>query len=167
MTCNPDPTVVLVLGWSTDEGATPLYIGPDCTPVPVDPADPEGTQTATGIWWTTLVLPPRPLRYTYLGESRYVEGRTLISAIGDISSLSASIAVQGADLTQVRSRQGLVDAATVQRAAVRVLDDGDLVGEWPAMPTLADWDTGGTTPQGQGMRVSTGGLVIPSNPQAA
>jgi hypothetical protein len=167
VSCIPDPTIVLVLGWSTAEDADPLYIGPDCDSVPVDPAAPEGTMTVAGIWWTTLTLPARPLRYNYLPESRYVPGRRLMSAVQDISAIQASIVVQGTDLAAIRTGQALVDAATAQVTSVRVLDDGDLVGEWPVMPTLADWDQGGTSPQSASLRAATGGLVLPANPQAA
>jgi hypothetical protein len=167
VTCSPDPTVVVVLAWSTAEDAAPLYVGPDCASIPVDPADPEGLMTAAGIWWTTLTLPARPLRYTYLPESRYVPGRRLTTAVQDISAIAMSLAVHGTDLPAVQTARAAVDTATAQTTSVRILDDGDLVGEWPVMPTLADWDQGGTTPQASGLRVSTGGLVIPANPQAA
>lgn len=156
-----DPVIVVTLSDGTDD--TPLSIGPDCAPVPIDPDDEDAGLTQAGLWWTALAWPDQPLRYEYAPTSRYIAGQRLRSAVRDLASLPLSVVCQSTTTDGVLTLMALVDSALAAYPThVRIDYDGVSVGRWPCMPTTTSW--GAITPQRAGLFIAEGGIVIPVNP---
>lgn len=110
-----------------------------------------------------LEWPRFETRRTYAPASEIIPGRTLLSALLDVGTITATIYAHGDTAADVLAAMTELEDATTQWGYEASIDvDGERVGTWQAHPEAPAWgpiDTGHVR-----ARFSVGTVVIPVNP---